>query len=297
MIEFYSFCRQLSVGPEALVSLLVGGAISQSVDPGADMSERMAVTSLLCLMVGIITFVLGILRLGFLDSVLSRALLRGFITAVACVILIEQLPELLGMQLPDLSTPGHDETHEPSPFTKLLLVIEHLDRVNWVTFAISIASVVFLFGFGKLKHAIVRFTMRRPKPPSDSTPADHEPLLDTNRTREVDQESLSPKSIRSNATLASSASIPWYVHALIFLPDILVVVVTTILVSEFCDLHDRYQVTILGPAAMQTGFRLPTIPKVTSARFRSLITPAILMAVLGFVESIVGAKNYGSKYR
>lgn len=41
--------------------------------------------------VGLITFLLGIFRLGFLDAVLSRALLRGFITAIGFVILIEQL--------------------------------------------------------------------------------------------------------------------------------------------------------------------------------------------------------------
>lgn len=41
--------------------------------------------------VGLITFLLGIFRMGFLDAVLSRALLRGFITAIGFVILIEQL--------------------------------------------------------------------------------------------------------------------------------------------------------------------------------------------------------------
>lgn len=38
-----------------------------------------------------ITFFLGICRLGFLDVVLSRPLLRGFITAVGIIILIEQV--------------------------------------------------------------------------------------------------------------------------------------------------------------------------------------------------------------
>jgi len=32
--------------------------------------------------VGVMSFVLGFFRLGFIDVVLSRALLRGFITAV-----------------------------------------------------------------------------------------------------------------------------------------------------------------------------------------------------------------------
>jgi hypothetical protein len=38
-----------------------------------------------------ITLFLGICRLGFLDVVLSRPLLRGFITAVGIIILIEQV--------------------------------------------------------------------------------------------------------------------------------------------------------------------------------------------------------------
>ena len=38
--------------------------------------------------VGLISFLLGLFRLGFLDVVLSRALLRGFVTAVAVVIMM-----------------------------------------------------------------------------------------------------------------------------------------------------------------------------------------------------------------
>ena len=38
--------------------------------------------------VGLISFLLGFFRLGFIDVVLSRALLRGFITAVAVVIMM-----------------------------------------------------------------------------------------------------------------------------------------------------------------------------------------------------------------
>jgi MFS superfamily sulfate permease-like transporter len=45
-----------------------------------------------------ITFFLGICRLGFLDVVLSRPLLRGFITAVGIIILIEQVSEPLRLR-------------------------------------------------------------------------------------------------------------------------------------------------------------------------------------------------------
>lgn len=41
--------------------------------------------------VGLISFLLGLFRLGFIDVVLSRALQRGFITGVAVVIMVGQV--------------------------------------------------------------------------------------------------------------------------------------------------------------------------------------------------------------
>ncbi|CEI85771.1 hypothetical protein RMCBS344292_00225 [Rhizopus microsporus] len=91
---------QLSVGPEASVSLMVGSGITyhqammkQSLEPEA----AAAIASLMALFVGLFTFILGILRFGFLDSLMSRSLMRGFITAVAVVVLMQQLIVLLGL--------------------------------------------------------------------------------------------------------------------------------------------------------------------------------------------------------
>lgn len=47
--------------------------------------EAAAVSVVATFQVGLITTALGLLRLGFLDVVLSRALLRGFITAIGVV--------------------------------------------------------------------------------------------------------------------------------------------------------------------------------------------------------------------
>ncbi|KAJ6631413.1 sulfate transporter N-terminal domain with GLY motif-domain-containing protein [Mycena sp. CBHHK59/15] len=85
---FLGTCRQLNVAPEAAISLLVGQAI--------------AISTIITLQVGPFTldcfsFLLGFFRLGFIDVVLSRALLRGFITAIAVVIMIEQLVPMFGL--------------------------------------------------------------------------------------------------------------------------------------------------------------------------------------------------------
>src|SRR4051794_35771888 len=94
--------RQLVIGPEALVSMLVGSSVSQQQkylgnEDTIDPESAIAIAGLVTFFVGILTFILGIIRLGFLDSVLSRALLRGFISAVAIVIMIEQF--LIMLQL------------------------------------------------------------------------------------------------------------------------------------------------------------------------------------------------------
>jgi MFS superfamily sulfate permease-like transporter len=57
---------------------------------------KFQIASVITVQVGLISFLLGVFRLGFLDVVLSRALLRGFVSALAVVItmcaLLQTLP-------------------------------------------------------------------------------------------------------------------------------------------------------------------------------------------------------------
>ncbi|TFL02843.1 sulfate transporter family-domain-containing protein [Pterulicium gracile] len=102
---FLGTSRQLNVGPTAAVSLLVGQALTdirQSLPPDADWEKEqhgigIAVATIITLQAGVIASALGLLRLGFIDVVLSKAVLRGFISALGAVIIIEQLPALLGL--------------------------------------------------------------------------------------------------------------------------------------------------------------------------------------------------------
>ena len=86
--------KQLNVAPEAALSLILGQTISQiQHDVGAEEpaeAERVgvAVATAVTLQVGLFCFLLGFVRLGFIDVVLSRALLRGFVTAVAVIIMV-----------------------------------------------------------------------------------------------------------------------------------------------------------------------------------------------------------------
>ena len=98
-------CPQLSVGPEAALSLMTGQAVAEvlaDLPEGTSAADRIAiatnVTTAVTFLAGLITLLLGLLRLGFLDAVLSRPLLRGFVTAVGAVIAVSQSIILLGLQ-------------------------------------------------------------------------------------------------------------------------------------------------------------------------------------------------------
>jgi len=143
--------RQISIGPEAVVAIMTGSTVSEYIrrnkDEFVDVEnmtvERAELVFLITAIVGVLTLVFGLFRLGFLDSVLSRALLSGLTSAVAVVILFEQIPILLGIS----------STYEAtSPIEKFIYIIKNY----WVerdktTIMISAVCVGLLLFFDLLK--------------------------------------------------------------------------------------------------------------------------------------------------
>ncbi|ELU42006.1 sulfate anion transporter [Rhizoctonia solani AG-1 IA] len=146
--------RQLSVGPEAALSLLVGQAVTQVLHgdptPFDQLQTRLALT---LRKVGFFSFALGLLRLGFIDVVLSRALLRGFVTAVAVVITIEQLIPMLGLVRLEHSI-------KPVPVTtidKFLFIVQNAGtHAHWLTTIISFATLVALLSARAVKRRLAK---------------------------------------------------------------------------------------------------------------------------------------------
>jgi len=80
-----------------MVSLLVLAGVSTIAEPGTD--EYISLVLLLMLMIGMIQFLMGVLRLGFLVNFLSHAVISGFTSAAAIIIGLSQLKHLLGVKL------------------------------------------------------------------------------------------------------------------------------------------------------------------------------------------------------
>ncbi|KAK9765808.1 hypothetical protein K7432_005567 [Basidiobolus ranarum] len=140
--SLFGMSRQISIGPESVSAILVGFSVASRVanitDPQMMISEAVATASVISFLAGIFTLILGLLRVGFLDSLLSRALLRGFITAIGVIILVGQSITLLGLD--SLITPRDHTTLQ-----KLIFVIRNLSSTHVLTATVSFISVGFLF--------------------------------------------------------------------------------------------------------------------------------------------------------
>lgn len=87
--------RQLSVGPEALSSVLVGLAVAQEIEENGGNPDQLA--TLLGLLVGVFSLILAVIKAGFIDNIMSGYILTGFVLGVANLIMVEQLPGMFGI--------------------------------------------------------------------------------------------------------------------------------------------------------------------------------------------------------
>ncbi len=133
--------RQLAVGPVAMVSLLVASGVGGIATMGSE--EYIALAILLALLVGVIQFALGILRMGFLVNFLSHPVIAGFTSAAALIIGFSQLKHLLGLDIP------RGKVHET-----ILVVGQHISEVNLPTLIIGLAAILLILGARKINRKI-----------------------------------------------------------------------------------------------------------------------------------------------
>ncbi|KAI0733717.1 sulfate anion transporter, partial [Fomitopsis betulina] len=150
--------RQLNVSPEASLSLLIGQAIdgilhdSHFTHYGRD-KIGIAVSTIITFQVGVIALLLGLFRLGFMDVVLSRALLRGFVTAVAVVILVQQLIPMFGL------TALRNQVQLHTTLDKFIFIVENVwEHSHQLTVIIGFSALAILLAIRSFKGLFKRYT-------------------------------------------------------------------------------------------------------------------------------------------
>ncbi|KAI9303755.1 sulfate transporter family-domain-containing protein [Cunninghamella echinulata] len=93
----FATSKDVSIGPTAVMSLLLGQSITHIQSTYTDISENdIAVTfSLIC---GVVAMFIGLIRLGILVDFIPGPAITGFMTASAITICISQWPKLFGIK-------------------------------------------------------------------------------------------------------------------------------------------------------------------------------------------------------
>ncbi|KAF5872361.1 putative sulfate transporter protein [Botrytis fragariae] len=148
----FGSCPQMVVGPEAAGSLLVGSVVKSTVDIGNGGEEddlmHARVAGIVTGMAGAVIFIAGLTRLGFLDSVLSRPFLRGFISAIGFVIMVDQLiPEMgLAALADEMGGVAHG-----SSVDKLSFLIRNASKAHKLTCVVAGVSFIIIMIFREMK--------------------------------------------------------------------------------------------------------------------------------------------------
>lgn len=226
--------RQLSVGPEGVSSLLAGSAVIMGYP---EFEEEMTMfeytiprAACLSALVGLFMLLLGLLRTGFVENLISRPILHGFVSASGAIILVGQLDIFLGFSVPE------------QEWEKLIGVYENIELTNYYSLGIGLVCVATIL--------VIDFT---------------------------------------------KAKLGHIIPPLKYLPTPAVIVGVSILVVWLTGWSNTKGVLVLG--VVEGGFPVPVVPTIWNLKMsQSLVISAVLISLVGFVESNAIAKSYALEH-
>ncbi|CAI6334132.1 unnamed protein product [Periconia digitata] len=143
-------CPLMVVGPEAPGSLLTGEVVRENIKKGTsgDQDGRLnaEIAGIVTCLAGAFIFTAGLFRLGFLDNVLSRPFLRGFISAIGIVIFIDQLIPMMG-----LAKIAADQVSHGSCLDKMFFLVRNVGNAHGLTCALSFTAFAIIMFFREFK--------------------------------------------------------------------------------------------------------------------------------------------------
>ena len=124
--------RLLSIGPESTTALMTATAVAPLAagDPG----RYAAISAGLAVVVGLLSLLAFVARLGFVADLLSRPILVGYLAGVAVTMIVGQLSKLTGVPVDGAGVPA-----------ELLSFLGHLGQVHLPTAVFSGVSLALLF--------------------------------------------------------------------------------------------------------------------------------------------------------
>ena len=127
----------LSIGPVAIISMMVFATLNPLFPVASEAYIEAA--CLLAILVGIISFILGIFRFGFLIQLISHPVIQSFIIASALLIALGQLKFLLDIPIKANNIPEF-----------ILSLVQNIHQLSFLSISFSLAAISMLILLPKI---------------------------------------------------------------------------------------------------------------------------------------------------
>ncbi|HEY8035763.1 MAG TPA: SulP family inorganic anion transporter [Methylobacter sp.] len=130
--------RVLSVSTTTTLGILVGTQLGLVV-PDGDPGKLVAAVATLTALVGVLLILAALLRLGFVANFISTPVLTGFKAGIGLVIILDQVPKLLGIHMT-----------KQGFIRDLLSLVHHVPETSLITLAVAATTLLVLVGMERL---------------------------------------------------------------------------------------------------------------------------------------------------
>ena len=147
--------RVLSVSTTTTLAILTAAQLSQVV-PNGNPAELLRASANLTLLVGAALVLACLLRLGFLANFISEPVLVGFRAGIGVVIVVDQVPKILGIHFP-----------RGTFVQNVLSSVHNLPKTSLATLIVGLTVIVILLGMErfmpKLPAPLLAISQSRPR--------------------------------------------------------------------------------------------------------------------------------------
>ena len=124
--SFLGTSRPLSVSTTTTIAILTGAELGR-VAPGGGAAELIIAAGTLAILTGAMLLAAAALRLGFIANFISESVLTGFKAGIGVVIVLDQLPKLLGVHI-----------EKTGFFRDIVAIMAHLPDASLATVALAL---------------------------------------------------------------------------------------------------------------------------------------------------------------
>jgi SulP family sulfate permease len=137
--------RPLSMSTTTTIAILAAAELGQVV-PDGGAAALLTAGATLAMLVGAMLVMASVLRFGFVANFISEPVLTGFKSGIGLVIIVDQIPKLLGVHI-----------DKAGFFRDILAIVQHLPQTSIATLVLALALLALMF-------AMEHFTPRAPVP-------------------------------------------------------------------------------------------------------------------------------------